>query len=172
MPAEGYENFKPKDETTRVMRNEESTSQTMPATPLGHQFNHLSQLDEPVPKGWLTLEENFILLLISNLPLIASDFISAPHATFNDGDLHIIYIKEGTSKLNLTKFLLSTSTDEYLDFPFVEHIRVKAFRLEPLGSSNNPGGILMVDGEQVPYGAMQGEIRPSAGSILAWNSGN
>lgn len=160
MPADA--NYKPKNSSYAIKRN---TSGSRAATG----FTYLPALDEPVPDDWCILEDEFILFLITKLPLIGPDFLSAPDATFNDGNMHLIFIKKGVSKVDMAKLLLNTATYDYYQLPFLEHCKIKAFRLEPLTKSHDADGIMMVDGERVKFGNMQGEIRPSVANTLAWD---
>jgi sphingosine kinase len=146
--------------------------------PSNLEFDYLPKLNEPVPDDWSIIEDEFILFLISNLPMIGPDFLSAPEATFNDGYMHVLYVRKGTNRMDIVKFLLDTSTDEYYKLPFIEHVKIKAFRLEPLDSlemattttrtiQNEDAGVMMVDGERVKFGPIQGEIRPGMANALA-----
>ena len=69
--------------------------------------------------------------------------------------------------------LLSKTGDQvhHLDNPLVEYVKIKAFRLEPLQLVNEQTntGVLMVDGEQVPYGNIQGEIQPGMANAFAFH---
>ena len=158
--------YKPKDPSTHIIKNDHTTK-------IMDKYKYLPSMNDPVPNNWLTIEENFVLFLIVNLPLISPDFLVTPHAEFNDGNMHLIFIKEGIKKTQLLKFLTHPGDKDHLDNPLVEYIKIKAFRLEPIGLLKRGeyinNGVLMVDGEQVPYGNIQGEIMPGIANILAKN---
>jgi sphingosine kinase len=155
--------------------DEESLDKNRPA------FKYLpDSLDAPLPgSDWITIEENFVFFLISYLPLIAPDFLSAPQSKFNDECMHLTFIREGISKTQLLKLFTDTENGEHIKSPFVEYARIKAFRLEPLvscsSSSSSSGirspspddGVMMIDGERVPYGKLQAEIMPGLANVLA-----
>lgn len=180
LPADDYVNYTPKDSTIKVnghgINFNEIQQQKLTDNDLDEnrsKFKYLPPIDQPVPNGWLTVEENFVLFLVSYLPLISPDFLAAPEATFNDGHMHIIFIKQGITKSELLKLFINTENGDYLNNDLVEYVKVKAFRLEPIGlisegqvqTSNK--GIMMVDGESVPTDVIQAEIMPSLGNILA-----
>lgn len=80
----------------------------------------------------------------------------------------MLFMKAGATKAQLLKVLTQPGDKHHLDNPLIEFVRIKAFRLEPLGQVGCQGnkGVMMVDGEQVPYGKIQGEICPGMGNIL------
>ena len=112
------------------------------------------------------------MFLVVHLPLIAPDFMASPYSELNDGCMQLMFIKEGISKATLINLFTQTENGDFLNSPYLEYVRVKAFRLEPLsmqGASNDTqlkDGIMMIDGERIPYGKVQGEIVPSLANIL------
>ena len=136
-------------------------------------FKYLpNSLDDPLPSNWITIEENFVFFLITYLPLIAPDFLASPESTFDDKCMHLIFIKEGITKRQLLQLFTITETGEHLQSPFVEYVKIKAFRLEPLSAeglseTSEDDGVMMIDGERVPYGKLQAELMPGLGNILA-----
>ena len=155
-------NYKPKDASIKIHSNTSNESREP-----NEQFQYLNPMNKPVPNDWLTIEENFILFLIVNVPLIAPDFLASPDSKFDDGHMYLMFIKEGAKKTELLQMFAETETGKHLDSPLVEYVKIKAFRLEPLPYKQQSDGILMVDGEKVTYGNIQGEIMPSCANILA-----
>ena len=117
-------------------------------------------------QDWTHLvEDNYVLVLISCLPFIGSDFMASPSTkTFNGGFMHLTYVKEGISKFQLLKLFLDTKNGNHLACDLVHHCKIKAFQLEPIQIAGNNHGIMMIDGERVAYGKIQAEIKPN----LAW----
>ena len=162
------------DQSTASKNEDESTNIQLNDRPT---FKYLTNsLDDPLPSDWITIEDNFVFFLITYLPLIASDFMASPESTFNDKCMHLLFIKEGITKTQLLQLFTTTENGEHLNSPFVEYVKIKAFRLEPLPlntrssnkeTSNLNDGVMMVDGERVPYGKIQAEIFPGLGNILA-----
>lgn len=143
-------------------------------------FKYLPPIDQPLSgSDWLYVEDNFVLFLVVYLPLIAPDFLAVPNSTLNDGQMHIIFIKEGITRAQLLTLMQKTEHGEHMSSDLVEYVKIKAFRLEPLTFENGGdatkassrhnyqnSGVLMIDGERIPYGPVQGEIMPSAANLL------
>ncbi len=164
LPADGHKNYTPKNKSIKVTRNSNASSLKNQNT----KFTHLPDIDQPIPSDWLTIEENFILFLIVNLPCISPDFIGSEESTFSDGNMHLMYITEGASKIDILKILTEAENGSHFKNELVEYVKIKAFRLEPLNSNKTRSdGTMMVDGEHVSYGPIQAEIRPSLGRVLA-----
>ena len=150
------------------------------------EFKYLPPIDKPVPSDWHIIEDNFVFFLISRRPLISPDFLSAPQAQFSDGHMYLTFIRQGITKLQLLKLFKDMETGDYMESPYVEYVKIKAFRLEPLerreltsrrarqettngaehpnGAANK--GIMMIDGEKVDYGVIQGEIKQELANVL------
>lgn len=155
--------------TTSAIANESSEDLSP------HTFNYLPPIDQPLSgEEWHMIEDNFVFFLVVYLPLIAPDFIAAPDSKFDDGIMHLIFIKEGISRANLLNLFQKTEEGTHLESDLIEHVKIKAFRLEPLtfdanttGNGNyQNSGIMMIDGERVPYGAIQGEMVPKMANVL------
>ncbi len=171
LPSDDMKDYKPKDSSIKISRNDfknKEKYEEFSSEHQNHSFKYLKAFNEPVPNDWLIVEDEFILFLIVNLPLISPDFIASPHATFNDGHMHLMFVKAGATKIQLLKILTQPGDKHHLDNPLIEFVKIKAFRLEPIGILGEEGnnGVLMVDGEQVPYGKIQGEIFPGLGCTL------
>lgn len=169
----------PKNKAIKVNRlddttGEPSSSSTANAEESHHGFKYLPPIDQPLTgPNWLTIEENFVFFLVVYLPLIAPDFLAVPDSKLNDGQMHLAFIREGISRPQLLSLMNSTENGDHISSDLVEYIRIKAFRLEPIAfdSAKVPRnyqneGIMMIDGERVPYGPVQGEIMPSAANLL------
>lgn len=178
LPADTSSQWKAKTKVNVVKYNEPATSNSSdPKTSVesSFRFKHLKPASEPVPLDWVTIEDNFVLFLIMQLPLIAPDFLAAKEARFNDGNMHMVFIKEGIGKQELLSLFTQTETGQHLDHPLVEYVKIRAFRLEPLpllGSISRSAddlsrGVMMIDGERVPCDIIQGELSPAMGNVLA-----
>ncbi|XP_014779119.2 sphingosine kinase 2 [Octopus bimaculoides] len=122
----------------------------------------LPPLHEPLPDNWVVIEDDFVLLSASYQTHLGPDFLSAPDSRFNDGIIHLHFIRTGISRNALFKLFLSVEDGSHLDSPFVESIKVLAFRLEPLDKAGN----IMVDGEHIEYGPIQGQVLPGIAKIM------
>jgi sphingosine kinase len=156
--------FKLKDNRIKLLQNVQPSSSTSPSfDTCKTKFKYLKPFNEILPLDWFTIEDNFIFVLIVNLPLIAKDFNASPNSKFDDAQLLLIFIREGITKIELLKLFGDTETGAYLNSPKVECIPIKAFRIEPLTDQ----GCFMIDGERVPYGPIQGEVLPSMANVIA-----
>lgn len=170
LPAEsGIGAIKLKNKNITIQTNsnnysEEENKSRLVNTDLGLTYRHLKSIDQPVPNDWLTIEDNFILFILVNLPLVGMDFLISPDKKIDDDHLVMIFVREGITKFEMLKFIAQCSQGTMLKNPYVETIKVKAFRLEPLDPKY---GSLMVDGEPVCYGPIQGEVLPRAANIFA-----
>uniref|UniRef100_A0A8C6TFP8 sphingosine kinase n=1 Tax=Neogobius melanostomus TaxID=47308 RepID=A0A8C6TFP8_9GOBI len=118
------------------------TSHT-PQTPVNHL---LPPLDQPLPtQDWVTIEGDFVLVLALYQSHLGADLHAAPQARFDDGLIHLTFVRAGISRATLLRL----------------HITCRAFRLQPL----SPRGTLTVDGELVPYGPLQAQVRVQTFSI-------
>jgi sphingosine kinase len=161
--------FKPKDSAITVLKNHKNYSKNQRCEKLfnkhlNYEYKYLTSLDKPVPNDWLTIEDNFIIFLIIKLPLIGMDFVISPETKFNDECMVLAFNKEGTPRLELIDIVNDSGSGKFLLKPSMNFVKCKAFRLEPDESRK---GNLMVDGERVDYGPIQGEILPKLASVLS-----
>lgn len=168
LPSKEYTNYRPKDPTIKLTQNNYET-EANEITDTEFPFKYLRPFNEPVPNDWLVMEENLVMFLIMNLPILTPDFTASTQATNADACMHMVFVKEGISRLEIIKLFTDTVTGNHLSSPYVEYVKIKAFRVEPLptGPDRQLTGNLMVDGERVPYGTIQGEIMPSLANTFA-----
>lgn len=122
----------------------------------------LPPLDEDVPPNWVVIEDNFISMSASYQTHLGPDFLSAPDCRFNDGIIHLHFIRAGVSRNNLFSLFRAVEDGSHLDSPFVESVKVLAFRLEPLDNTGN----IMVDGEHMECGTIQGQVLPGVANLM------
>lgn len=118
----------------------------------------LPPLDQPLPtRDWVTIEGDFVLVLAIYQSHLGADLHAAPHARFDDGLIHLTFVRAGISRATLLRLFLAMERGAHLSLssPYVSHVTAKAFRLQPLSSR----GTLTVDGELVPYGPLQAQVR-------------
>lgn len=72
------------------------------------------------------------------------------------------------SRFEIVRSFTEGTTGKFLTNPLIEFVRCRAFRLEPIVSpgSNKIEGNLMVDGEPIEYGPIQGEVAAKRARIL------
>lgn len=118
----------------------------------------LPPLDQPLPtRDWITIEGDFVLVLALYQTHLGADLYAAPQARFDDGLIHLTFVRAGISRATLLRlfFAMERGTHHSVSSPYVSHITCRAFRLQPLSTR----GTLTVDGELVPYGPLQAQVR-------------
>ncbi|EPY73448.1 sphingosine kinase 2 isoform 8 [Camelus ferus] len=167
----------------------ELTLAPAPAPPVAHSPLHRSVSDLPLPlpqpaltspgspeplpilslNGWVTLEGDFVLILAISPSHLGADLLAAPHARFDDGLVHLFWVRSGISRAALLRLFLAMERGSHfsLGCPQLGYAAARAFRLEPL----TPRGVLTVDGEQVEYGPLQAQVHPSLGTLLTGPAG-
>lgn len=118
----------------------------------------LPPLDQPLPtRDWVTIEGDFVLVLALYQTHLGADLFAAPQAKFDDGLIHLTFVRAGISRATLLRlfFAMERGTHHSVSSPYVSHVTCRAFRLQPLSTR----GTLTVDGELVPYGPLQAQVR-------------
>ncbi|XP_042328469.1 sphingosine kinase 2 [Sceloporus undulatus] len=134
----------------------------------GPSDDFLAPLSQPVPKSWVTVEDDFVLVLAIYQTHLGADLFAAPFACFNDGLIHLAYVKAGISRAALIRLFLAMEKGTHFEqgCPHVTNIPVRAFRIEPLTHK----GIITVDGERVEYGPIQGQIHHGVANLITGTS--
>ncbi|KAL0985189.1 hypothetical protein UPYG_G00153900 [Umbra pygmaea] len=130
----------------------------------------LPPLDQPLPnRDWVTIEGDFVLVLAIYQSHLGADLHAAPQARFDDGLIHLTFVRAGISRATLLRLFLAMERGAHLSLssPYVSHVPARAFRLQPL----SPRGTLTVDGELVPYGPLQAQVHPSMSRLIVGDSG-
>lgn len=129
----------------------------------------LPPLGSPLPQDWVTIEGEFVLMLAILPSHLGADLMAAPHARFDDGVVHLCWVRSGISRAALLRILLAMEHGNHfsLGCPHLGYAAARAFRLEPL----TPRGLLTVDGELVEYGPIQAQVHPSLATLLTGPAG-
>uniref|UniRef100_A0A087XR39 sphingosine kinase n=1 Tax=Poecilia formosa TaxID=48698 RepID=A0A087XR39_POEFO len=130
----------------------------------------LPPLDQPLPtRDWVTIEGDFVLVLALYQSHLGADLHAAPQARFDDGLIHLTFVRAGISRATLLRlfFAMEKGNHHSVNSPYVSHVSCKAFRLQPL----SPRGTLTVDGELVPYGPLQAQVHPSMARLIVGDTG-
>ncbi|XP_061530535.1 sphingosine kinase 2 isoform X1 [Phycodurus eques] len=130
----------------------------------------LPSLDQPLPtRDWITIEGDFVLVLALYQSHLGADLHAAPQARFDDGLIHLTFVRAGISRATLLRlfFAMERGTHHSVSSPYVSHVSCRAFRLQPLSTR----GTLTVDGELVPYGPLQAQVHPSMARLIVGDSG-
>ncbi|XP_060906367.1 sphingosine kinase 2 [Labrus mixtus] len=130
----------------------------------------LPPLDQPLPtRDWVTIEGDFVLVLALYQTHLGADLHAAPQARFDDGLIHLTFVRAGISRATLLRlfFAMERGTHHSVNSPYVSHVSCRAFRLQPLSTR----GTLTVDGELVPYGPLQAQVHPSMARLIVGDCG-
>ncbi|KAL6053709.1 hypothetical protein STEG23_018942 [Scotinomys teguina] len=129
----------------------------------------LPPLGSPLPPDWVTIDGEFVLMLAILPSHLSADLVPAPHARFDDGVVHLCWVRSGISRAALLRILLAMEHGNHfsLGCPHLGYAAAHAFRLEPL----TPRGVLTVDGELVEYGPMQAQVHPRLATLLTGPAG-
>ncbi|KAM9353662.1 sphingosine kinase 2 [Symphorus nematophorus] len=130
----------------------------------------LPPLDQPLPtRDWVTIEGDFVLVLALYQTHLGADLHAAPQARFDDGLIHLTFVRAGISRATLLRlfFAMERGTHHSVSSPYVSHVTCRAFRLQPLSTR----GTLTVDGELVPYGPLQAQVHPAMARLIVGDSG-
>ncbi|CAH2319330.1 sphingosine kinase 2 [Pelobates cultripes] len=121
-------------------------------------------LEQPIPKTWVTVEEDFVLVLAIYQSHLGADLFTAPFSCFNDGLIHLFFVKAGISRAALVRLFLAMEKGNHIEMecPYLVHVPVRAFRLEPLTRK----GIITVDGERVEYGPVQAQVHNGLSNLI------
>ncbi|CAL1530623.1 unnamed protein product [Lymnaea stagnalis] len=123
----------------------------------------LTPLDKEVPENWVKVEGEFILVAAVYQTHLGSDMLAAPDAHLNDGHIHLMIVREGISRNALLNLFLSFGQGSHVHSPYVESVKVLAFRLEPETSNGN----IMIDGERFDPSPLQAQILPGLARVMA-----
>ena len=124
----------------------------------------LPPLSEPLPSvGWVTVEDDFVLVGAVYQSHLAKDNLMAPDARLADGVIHLVFTRGTISRRKMIQMFASLEDGLKVQNSSTETLKVMAFRLEPL----TPNGMMTIDGERVEYGAIQAEVLPSVARVMS-----
>ncbi len=119
----------------------------------------------PVTDGWVSIEDDFLLVLISCVSHIGEDVHSNPGKALGDGKLNIMVLrKKNITRWRLLSLFLALEHGGHVEGEEVEIYEARAWRLEPLGPAGV--GVFSMDGEVIPYGPVQGKVLPQAFHLM------
>lgn len=116
---------------------------------------------------WKSINGNFDVVWLHNVPWASEDVMPAPHAKFSDGYLDLVIVNE-CPKWSLLNLLLKLKDGGHVESRHVQYIKVKAFRLTPgrrTGKSPE-GGIIDVDGEVLARG--EGTLGQNDATLMSY----
>nr|KAI8766953.1 sphingosine kinase 2-like isoform X2 [Biomphalaria glabrata] len=123
----------------------------------------LPPLNQDVPENWVQLEGGFVLIAAVYQTHLGSDMLAAPEAHLCDGHINLMMVREGISRNALLNLFLSFGQGGHVHSPYVESVKVLAFRLEPETKTGN----IMIDGERFEPCSLQAQILPGLARVMA-----
>lgn len=114
-----------------------------------------------IDNTWTTIENEFIFFWASNVSHASKDVLNSPSSYIDDKYIHISYITENISRFNLIKVFLTLSSGNYVNYPYVQYIKTKRFKL----CTNS--GLIVVDGEPIMQNDIDVEIVENNNLILS-----
>ncbi|KAJ1950110.1 Sphingosine kinase 1 [Linderina pennispora] len=89
--------------------------------------------DGTLPPRWKTIEGPFVQVIATNVPWLAPNFLASKHARIADGMIDLVY-SGAASKWQLIPYMTNSAKEDYLNKgEGIEHVKVRAFILEPNG---------------------------------------
>ncbi|KAJ2459593.1 Sphingosine kinase 1 [Coemansia sp. RSA 2424] len=85
-----------------------------------------------LPPRWKTVEGPFAQVIATNVPWLSASFLACQRARISDGTIDLVY-SGAVSKWQILPYISSSSRDNFMNKDGVEHVKVRAFILEPTG---------------------------------------
>ena len=136
--------------------------ETVDVRQFGPKADLLVPLSEPVPSSWEVLEGEFLAITVLMIPHMARSFFGDAEFNIGTGKFRIVICEGRMSRLGMLGLLTKADTGAHLDMDEVVRKEAIAFRLEP----QTTPGLLTVDGEQMYYGPLQGQIHPGLARVM------
>lgn len=121
---------------------------------------------------WYTLEEPITSIYAGTLPFMAADLLEFPMKLTGDGSIDII-VHQSPSVLRTLLCIDGADQGSMFRNKDCQYFKAKAFRLTPLplplDKNDQPIGtksFIVLDGENMPYQSVQGEIHSELGRVL------
>ncbi|XP_018666860.2 sphingosine kinase 1 isoform X1 [Ciona intestinalis] len=149
-------NYETTDDAAIIKHTDSTTPKKLEVKPVNPSHKHLESLHEPLPEGWVSLEDNFVWIMPVYLSHIGHDMLAMPASKMEDKVIYLYCLKSTVSKMKLAQVLLGFEDGSHLT-EGGQHVMVipcKAFRLEPFCSHT---GYMTVDGELIPHEPLQGQ---------------
>ena len=129
-----------------------------PPTPL------INSLIDPIPSNWVVIDSDFMNINVSTVSHMAHDVYAVNRAFIGCGTIYIIYVEASlTGRMDLFKMIDRMAKGNHTDMNMVRVVEAKAFRIEPV---DDGPGVITLDGEEIVYGPLQGQIHPQMGRVL------
>lgn len=134
----------------------------------------MPSLNDPVPADWKMVDTEFITVAACYQTHLGPDAIVSTVMTFDAGYIDLLMCPaKGVTRSDVMDVFKRMEkphpppADPRQEWP-IERVRVAAFRIEPEPLPGViDGGNLMVDGERMRFGRIQGHVMPAAAQLMA-----
>ena len=155
----------PMEQSTEGTSNSLQPSQSADTSTIGPPTPLINSLSEPVPSNWVVMESDFLNVNVSSVSHMAHEVFAINQAFVGCGTIYIIYVEASiTGRVDLFKMIDRMAKGNHTEMNMVRVVEAKAFRIEP--ADDGPPGLITLDGEEVPYGPLQGQVHPQMGRVL------
>ena len=137
-----------------------SLTAIMTKCPYGPNTDLLPALSDPVPSNWKTVEKEFLSVTVLMIPHMSNEYFGDPSMSIGTERLRLVFVEYAMTRMNMLSMLMVPGS--HLSMSNVSCIDCKAYRLEP----DTPVGLLTVDGESVPYGAVQSQVHSGLARVM------
>lgn len=121
-------------------------------------------VQDALPEDWEVIPaEAMGNFYAGNMAIVSKDANFFPAALPNDGLLDIVTIDGTISRTTSLKMMSEVPQGGFFDMPEVKIRKALAYRLVP----HQKEGYISVDGEQVPFEALQVEVHKGLGTVLS-----
>ena len=114
----------------------------------------LPQFNEPLPKDWVTIEDDFSVFWVCNTTHASYNVFTCPMSKMNDGVFYVLIVRSSVSRLRLLQMLLQLETGGHVKCEGLEIVSCVAYRLEPLSDNTHND----LDGELIEDGPIQASV--------------
>ena len=125
--------------------------------------NLLMPLSSPVPETWISMEGDYLNISMLTIPFLSRTSIGDSSLEIGSGKIRIVWIDGAATRFETLKVFANSETGRHVEMDQVKVIDAVAFRIEP----TTPDGIMTVDGEQISYGPIQGQVHPHMCSVMS-----
>ncbi|KAI9503226.1 ATP-NAD kinase-like domain-containing protein [Coemansia spiralis] len=102
-----------------------------------------------LPPRWKTVEGPFAQVIGTNLPWLSAGFLACQRARMSDGVIDLVYSR-GVTKWQILPYISASAKDNYMNKDGVEHVKVRAFILEPTGLRTTSRSVHSFESVQSP----------------------
>ena len=114
--------------------------------------------------GWARIPQPIATLYAGKLPYVARDLLQFPYATPGDGTIDVCTLLHSGGRLAKLRTIGGAETGAAIYDKAVSYLKVEAYRVTPQLPPGHKrlkgGGLISIDGEQVPYEPFQVEVTP------------